>query len=851
MSNTLLEAGKRYLKNGLSIMIISADKVPVHKWKELEKKQMTVSELEKYIKYRDAIGIGIITGYNDIEVLDFDLKYDDTGTLMQEYEAKIPLELKDKMVIVQTRSGGYHWSYQCKEIGGNEKLANKENKEVLIETRGIGGYIATAPTPNYKYISGRLQYITPEERLILFSAARSFNRLPYRPKYIPPKIPYSGDDRPGDDFNKRGDVVKVLEDAGWKFVDEDSERLYFLRPGKKDQGNKEYSGNWNKELRLFKVFSSSTDLEEGRAYELFSLYVDLLHSGDPATAAKQLRKEGYGGAYPEDSLLAAIEEDLPEFLKQDNPNVMAEDNFMTDVFELAKQHAPLITDPNDGTLLNVKPRFMAREMRRLWIQRKNFVLVDAEESSEPEEKPEIGLEEFVDWYRNVFTKLPDAWKGWVEANSSFPLDIYPLEIRKFIHSQTLQPDYLAASIFSAVSTAIGNTAQVFISHGRVYKATLNILLVGDSGQMKSPALKVAYSAIADYDKRSSAAWIEAHDRWKADKKRYDDNKDKNKSPFLDPEPIHYQAIINNITMAMVGRVLSRNKDGCVLKVDELRGWFKVASNPQTGEKELWISLLDGDDTRIQRRGASGEHEQDLVIMSPFTSIAGTTQPDFLKDCIGGENLSNGLGYRFNFCFPDNEPIRRPNRSTTPPVLIKAFNKFFEDILSGRKKKGIEEARTYQVSDPVFEMMSQWARSRILTFMDDKDKKGFWKKYEERTFRIALILQVMDDRLNPDDIDNVEISFKSMRGAMILMDYFIAQAWKVLETIRNYGKRIVTGEYEQYFENLPILFKLSDAIEMGIPYGKTEAAIKKKLGEWVKDEFLIKRQRALYEKNTHF
>ena len=94
--------------------------------------------------------------------------------------------------------------------------------------------------------------------------------------------------RPGDDFNRRGDVRALLERHSWACV-RHAENECWRRPGK-DRG-------WSATLRdrVFYVFSSNAaPFEPNRAYAPFSVYALLEHGGDFAAAAGTLRDEGYG-----------------------------------------------------------------------------------------------------------------------------------------------------------------------------------------------------------------------------------------------------------------------------------------------------------------------------------------------------------------------------------------------------------------------------------------------------------------------------------------------------------------------------------------------------------------------------
>ena len=103
-------------------------------------------------------------------------------------------------------------------------------------------------------------------------------------------------DRPGDDFNIRGDVRAVLQNAGWvRLTDRQGAggNEYWRRPGKDSR-----EGGWSATLkgRVFFVFSSNAaPFEPQTGYAPFAVYTLLEHGGDFEQAARCLRTMGYGG----------------------------------------------------------------------------------------------------------------------------------------------------------------------------------------------------------------------------------------------------------------------------------------------------------------------------------------------------------------------------------------------------------------------------------------------------------------------------------------------------------------------------------------------------------------------------
>jgi predicted RNA binding protein YcfA (HicA-like mRNA interferase family) len=218
--------------------------------------------------------------------------------------------LIQKTVLATTKNNGYHLWYRCDDVGRNTVLACRpttdierffcpeELVKVLIETRANGGYGVVAPTPGYVFVQGDLgnaPWIQPEEREILFSVARSFNTFT-EPGYEPitrPQ-PYSRAGSPLLDFDRRGDVVSLLEKHGWIVVRQNSIQTLFRRPGPTDHDT---SGDYHHQLNMFGVMSTSTVFKKGKGYRPSAVFAHLECGGDFTLAAKRLVEAGYGIPY--------------------------------------------------------------------------------------------------------------------------------------------------------------------------------------------------------------------------------------------------------------------------------------------------------------------------------------------------------------------------------------------------------------------------------------------------------------------------------------------------------------------------------------------------------------------------
>lgn len=315
--------------DGLQFIPVMQNKRPIPKnWQ---------NAAQKY-DLSNVAGVGLVCGELslNLEAIDIDLKYDLTGKLFERYKRAIndiDKDLLKKLVVQKTRSNGYHFIYRCTKIEGNLKLANRpitseekkytydetykakcqegksheeadkiaqkasENDKVrvLLETRGLGGFIVCAPSEGYDFVFGDLQsisFITESERDTLFSIARQFNQVVEEPIEVDrKKAPKTAGLSSMDDYNQRGDVIGLLEEYGWKVVGKKGSKTLLLRPGQTTSAS---SGNFDHDKNWFSVFTTSTEFTPNKAYLPYSVYALLKCKNDFTETARQLYELGYG-----------------------------------------------------------------------------------------------------------------------------------------------------------------------------------------------------------------------------------------------------------------------------------------------------------------------------------------------------------------------------------------------------------------------------------------------------------------------------------------------------------------------------------------------------------------------------
>lgn len=314
---------------GLQFMPVKEDKKPIIKGWQTSSDKHDLS---------NCAGVGIVCGKlsGGLEVIDVDEKYSLDGKLFERYKKLIhetDETLLSKLVVQKTKGGGYHLLYRCSTIAGNLKLANRSTTDeerhktyldeyndlisksiddekarqlaekaahndkvrVLLETRGEGGYIMCFPSKGYEIIYGdfySISTITIEQREILHGIAMQFNQM-VEEVVIPTKtkIEKTKGLSPFEDYNKRGDVVGLLQSNGWKVVGQKGKKTVFLRPG---QTTSQSSGNFDHERNWFSVFTTSSEFEPMKAYLPYAVYTVLECNKDYSEASKKLFDLGYG-----------------------------------------------------------------------------------------------------------------------------------------------------------------------------------------------------------------------------------------------------------------------------------------------------------------------------------------------------------------------------------------------------------------------------------------------------------------------------------------------------------------------------------------------------------------------------
>jgi putative DNA primase/helicase len=346
-----------------SVVAVRADgsKRPRGDWKAAQTERATEEQLRTWFANGHP-GVGIITGAvsGGLEMLELEGRAVDEGVLTQLADIFLGSglgELWQRLAtgwLERSPSGGLHFQYRLDgtPVPGNTKLASRlaredeltdderelkqrhPNKKILrglIETRGEGGFVVTAPSHGSVHSSGlpyellaggpdTMPVLTADEHQSVHAICRMIDAVPsddvakVEPAHIGAAqqpldeaaaflFSNSGDYpegglTPGDDFEQRATWADILQPHGWKLMFVSGQTSYWQRPGKDGREPSATTGRAMDRDRLY-VFTTSTEFIPEKPYTKFGAYALLNHSGDHSTAARTLRRQGYGEPAPE------------------------------------------------------------------------------------------------------------------------------------------------------------------------------------------------------------------------------------------------------------------------------------------------------------------------------------------------------------------------------------------------------------------------------------------------------------------------------------------------------------------------------------------------------------------------
>jgi hypothetical protein len=272
----------------------------LHKWAEFQDNVVSDEVLENWYNDANTVSFGLVTGYNDVEVIDIDSKIlptkKDRDEFLKEYFNLLDNHIDDfysKVCIVRSQSGGFHIIYKSKSVEGAKKIAKPKGfKEALIESKGLGGFVYI-----YNQVKGlqyhNIDYISDEDRSLMWQISKTYHyEEVVQPKVTKQKTISQDGITPWDDYANRNSVLDICLDD-FDIVRQGTKSTLIKRKG----ADSAFSGHIFDDSGKMFLFTTGTIYPHEKPLSSFDVYVYKHHNGDYSEATKQAYFDGYGARY--------------------------------------------------------------------------------------------------------------------------------------------------------------------------------------------------------------------------------------------------------------------------------------------------------------------------------------------------------------------------------------------------------------------------------------------------------------------------------------------------------------------------------------------------------------------------
>lgn len=357
-----------------------------------------------------------------------------------------------------------------------------------------------------------------------------------------------------------------------------------------------------------------------------------------------------------------------------------------------------------------------------------------------------------------FAQVFGPWSGWIKSAAE---------------TKNAPTDYVAISLLSTASAAIGNSRWAVPWEGWKEPPVLWAMLVGDPSAGKSPALDAVLDPmkeierdLSDEYRRKREEWEAENElaafslaQWKADAKAAmaegGEPPSKPKEADAGAPPVRERICITDITTEKVADLLSRTWRGLLLARDELSGWLSSMDRYNGGgDRPFWLEAYGGRSYTIDRKNSP----EPIIVDHLSVAIVGGTQPDKLAALLVKCD-DDGLLARFMTVFPDVVPLSRPNNILDEAKAIDAIRQL-RGLPHGTDESGNRR--------PFFIHFTDDAADALQAFREqcrewEKEASGLFKSHIGKmpglVVRIANVLAHLDWAASPNGeyVSNIEVS----------------------------------------------------------------------------------------------
>ena len=340
----------------------------------------------------------------------------------------------------------------------------------------------------------------------------------------------------------------------------------------------------------------------------------------------------------------------------------------------------------------------------------------------------------------------------------FPIDVlapaWQQWLKRAAHGAGVRPEHIAIPLLGTASSLVGMARRVCASRSWSEPMTSWACIVADSGDRKTPGLRVVTRALDEIEKKNASANSNkrlTHEtkvqRAKEIKQQWKDDREAalNDSPPREPPAMPIDAIdpgnfteprlyISDPTIERLAELLNARPRGMLLLRDELSGLFANMARYSTGsDRPFWLEAFNGGRHVVERKTTGT-----IIVDHLLVGIVGTFQPDRLVAAFARDE--DGMYSRFLYAWPlppKYQPLTNEVAEVEPEIV---------DALTALNRLPAEDAAGAFTAQPIWLSEAAIAEFEEFRKWSDKTKHGFegrerhwFAKGEMHVLRLAGVL----------------------------------------------------------------------------------------------------------------
>ena len=418
----------------------------------------------------------------------------------------------------------------------------------------------------------------------------------------------------------------------------------------------------------------------------------------------------------------------------------------------------------------------------------------------------------------------------------FPTDCLPELTARYVRqaAQGIGCDetYIALPLLAALASAVGNTRVLQVREGWQEPCIVWIMIIGESGTHKTPAMKRALAALQARQMIEMNRYEQAMQVYESELVDYDQaikawKRSKHSQCPSKPEPPAMNRLYcQDITVGALAMILANSDRGLLVARDELSGWlssFDAYKKQGSADAAQWLEMYNGGTLTVDRK--TGDQRM-LFVPRASVSITGGIQPGVLTSLLGDKHFENGMAARFLLAMPPRKPKRWTDAGVSDEqqsVMDEIFARLW--------------ALTFMSDNqPVVCHFDESGKQAYIQFYNEHAYEqshltgrfaAAWSKLEAYTVRFALLIHLVRTveygSIVPQAVTMID--GESVTAAVRLVRWFGAETLRIYRAMNETAEDRQTRLFMELADRLHGTVTVRDAMRNGPCYGDKSTVIR--------------------------